>query len=477
MLALSLATAACSSSSDAPPPPAAAAPASTSTTSTGNESFPNLGTVPDQPPTVTTPEQRQAIVDGLIADRKNAVYSDTSLTGEPTSSVAPPAPPPITPEGGGTTLGPSTITPPADTDTGGAAGAASDASPDMPATPQTPVSSQPLPDAPPEPPAVGTTVPSSDGGVVKPQSNAAPLVPGALQYAELSGGEGGAESDADDFTPVSPRLTQVADSGQAATAGANAPRGLIPEGPFSYSQAKPRATTAASTGNGPVTVDLSVIGGAPQASAQPQLQPTQFQQAVSRPPLYVDLGALDGLSEPAAQTPPAVYQQAVYQQPTYQQPTYQQAVYQPGNTQWQPNANQLALYQVPSAAGVATVAPGAVPLPPADQPLGLIFFANGSSYLNAASREVLHDVARIYRAQGKTIRVVGHASWIPGGNNSFNSKLSYARSQAVAKALADYGVPGGALEMRGVGITQPVFYETASTGIAGNRRADIFLTP
>ncbi|MGH6884109.1 MAG: OmpA family protein, partial [Hypericibacter sp.] len=78
---------------------------------------------------------------------------------------------------------------------------------------------------------------------------------------------------------------------------------------------------------------------------------------------------------------------------------------------------------------------------------------------------------------GKTIRVVGHASWIPGGDNSFNSKLSYARSQAVAKALADYGVPGGALEMRGVGITQPVFYETASTGIAGNRRADIFLTP
>jgi outer membrane protein OmpA-like peptidoglycan-associated protein len=47
----------------------------------------------------------------------------------------------------------------------------------------------------------------------------------------------------------------------------------------------------------------------------------------------------------------------------------------------------------------------------------------------------------------------------------------------VAKALAGFGVPGGALEMRGVGITQPVFYETASTGIAGNRRADIFLTP
>ena len=107
----------------------------------------NLGTVPDQPPPVTTPEQRQAIMDGLVADRKNAVYSDTSLTGQPTSSVAPPAPPPITPEGGGTTLGTPTVTPPAASDTGATTGATTDSAPDMPATPQTPVSSQPLPDA------------------------------------------------------------------------------------------------------------------------------------------------------------------------------------------------------------------------------------------------------------------------------------------------------------------------------------------
>jgi outer membrane protein OmpA-like peptidoglycan-associated protein len=414
-------------------------------------------------------------VDGLIADRKNAVYSDTPLSGQPTSSVAPPPPPPITPEGGGTTLGTIPATPPANTDTSGAAGSGSNSSPAMPAVPQGPVSSEPLTNGPAEPPPTGTTVPTT-GGVTKPQSNAARLAPGALQYAELSGGEGMAESDADDFAPASPRMTQLADNAQPATVGVNAPRGLIPQGPFSYSQAKPRATAAAPAGNAAVTVDLSVIGGTPtaMASTQPQLQPTQSQPqlAASRPPLYVDLGALDGLSGPGQPT-----QSAVYQQPAYQQPVYQQAVYQPANTQWQPNANQLALYQVPSATAVAMVAPGAVPLPPAGQPLGLIFFANGSSYLNAASREVLHDVAQIYRAQGKTIRVVGHASWIPGGDNSFNSKLSYARSQAVAKALADYGVPGGALEMRGVGITQPVFYETASTGIAGNRRADIFLTP
>jgi outer membrane protein OmpA-like peptidoglycan-associated protein len=482
LLALLVLAAGCSSSSDAPPPASttATAPASTTATapaatssSTGNESFPNLGTVPDQPPPVTTPEQRQAIMDGLVADRKNAVYSDTPLSGQPTSSVAPPAPPPITPEGGGTTLGTTTITPSADT--GAATGAATDSTPDMPATPQTPVSSQPLPDAAPantpaEPPPTGTTVPSTTG-VTQPQSNAAPLVPGALQYAELRGGEGMAESDADDFAPVSPRMTQLADSTQPATAAPNAPKGLIPHGPFSYSQATPRAAAAAPTGNAAVTVDLSAIGGAPETTlpTQRQLQPAQaqLQPAGSRPPLYVDLGALDSLSGPGPQTQPAVYQQAVYQQPAYQ----------PGNPQWQPNANQLAFYEVPGGTNLAMVAPGAVPLPPSGQPLGLIFFANGSSYLNAASREVLREVAQIYRAQGKVIRVVGHASWIPGGDNGFNSKLSYARAQAVAKALADYGVPGGALEMCGVGITQPVFYETASTGIAGNRRADIFLTP
>ena len=125
--------------------------------------------------------------------------------------------------------------------------------------------------------------------MTQPQSNAAPLVPGALQYAELRGGEGMAESDADDFAPASPRLTQLADSTQPATVAPNAPQGLIPQGPFSYSQAKPRATAAAPAGNAAVTVDLSAIGGAPETGlpAQRQLQPAQvpLQPAASRPPL------------------------------------------------------------------------------------------------------------------------------------------------------------------------------------------------
>jgi len=469
ILAVSILISGCSSSSDEPPPASATATGTSSTSSTsGNESFPNLGSVPDQPPAATPAAERQTIVDGLIADRKNASYSDVPLSGQPSSSVPPPAPEPITPEGGGTTLGTTTITPPANTNTGAPTG--TNASPPMPATPQTPVTSQPLAEPPPPPQPEPSTVPSPTGAP-QPQSNAAPLVPGEVQYADLSGGEGVTETDADGVASGItrlPALTQIADSGQPVTVAANAPRGLVPQGPFGYPQAKPRAAPLGNqtpSGNRSVIVDLSVVGGAPPATAPAQLAPQQ--QTATRPPLYVDLSVLDGVSAPAPQTQLGGYQTAGYQ------PT----AYPSSDRQWQPGADQLAFYQVRPTPTVTLVAASAVPLPPAGQPLGLIFFANGSAHLNTASREVLHDVARIYRAQGGAIRVIGHASWIPGGDNSFNAKLSYARAQAVAKVLAAAGVPGGALEMRDVGITQPVFYETARTGIAGNRRADIFLTP
>src|SRR6266850_2482551 len=104
ILAVSILISGCSSSSDEPPPASATATGTSGTSSTtGNESFPNLGSVPDQPPAATPAAERQTIVDGLIADRKNASYSDVPLSGQPSSSVPPPAPEPITPEGGGTT--------------------------------------------------------------------------------------------------------------------------------------------------------------------------------------------------------------------------------------------------------------------------------------------------------------------------------------------------------------------------------------
>jgi outer membrane protein OmpA-like peptidoglycan-associated protein len=207
----------------------------------------------------------------------------------------------------------------------------------------------------------------------------------------------------------------------------------------------------------PSRTDLSVIGGAPRPIAQRRQFP---QEAAAKPPIYVDLSVLGDAPASAMPAQQTVYQPAVYQAPAYQ-----------------PSANQLAIYQVKPRSDVTVMAAGAIPLPPSGEPLGLIYFANGSAHLNAKAREVLRDVARIYLAQGGSIRVVGHSSSIPGGDSPFNAKLSYARAQAVARYLGAQGVNISGLEMRGAGITQPVFYETARNGSAGNRRADVFLTP
>jgi outer membrane protein OmpA-like peptidoglycan-associated protein len=50
--------------------------------------FPNLASVPNQPPDVLSPEARMAVQATLVADRANAVYSDETLTGS-TSIGAP----------------------------------------------------------------------------------------------------------------------------------------------------------------------------------------------------------------------------------------------------------------------------------------------------------------------------------------------------------------------------------------------------
>jgi outer membrane protein OmpA-like peptidoglycan-associated protein len=70
-----------------------AAPAKTSE----GEKFPNLATVPDQPPPSTPKVERDKLVQGLLADRAHAEYSSEKL-GEDTVNVTAAAPPPPAPE-------------------------------------------------------------------------------------------------------------------------------------------------------------------------------------------------------------------------------------------------------------------------------------------------------------------------------------------------------------------------------------------
>ncbi|MFZ5789086.1 MAG: OmpA family protein [Pseudomonadota bacterium] len=351
----------------APPPPAGTQPAS------GEPSFPNLGSVPEQPPPASTPAERQAIAEGLTADRKNAEYSDQQLTGQPNESVPPPpAPEPVTPE---------PVTPEPVTPAPTAAVPSTAAAPAMPAAPSPAVTSQTIPA--PQPAAQVAQQPAAQPSPQPaPVTTAAPITtPPPTMPAPTA--------------PAAPQATLPP------TVPSTAPQGVVPTGPFAYPSGARK--TAPSSAGGAVTVDLGAVGGGP-----------------------VPLG-LPGGPSPSG----------------------------------------------PSPSG-APLSAATVPLPPPGQPIGIVYFADGSTSLSARAREVVRGVAEIYRAQGGQIRVIGHAS-MGRGNELANDKISFARAEAVARALIAYGVKPAAIQTTGVGARQPIYYEVAPTGEAGNRRAEIYL--
>ena len=88
-----------SSSSSTPEPvpgPAAQSTTQPGTQPTGAQTFPNLGTVPNQAPATTSSADRQQITSGLVADNQNAAYSDQPVTAQQTGTPVPaPIPAPV----------------------------------------------------------------------------------------------------------------------------------------------------------------------------------------------------------------------------------------------------------------------------------------------------------------------------------------------------------------------------------------------
>jgi len=104
------------------------AESSTPAKASTDEKFPNLASVPDQPPPSTPKVERDKLVQGLLADRAHAEYTGEKL-GEETTNVAaaaPPPPGPPTPESGAK---------PAEGGSGEQAEAAADKPADQPAPP------------------------------------------------------------------------------------------------------------------------------------------------------------------------------------------------------------------------------------------------------------------------------------------------------------------------------------------------------
>ena len=73
------------------PPPEPSSTTSAVQTTTDDNSFPTLSSVPDQAPEASQEGERQAIVEGLVADRTHAEYTDEEVRTE--SAAAPPPPP------------------------------------------------------------------------------------------------------------------------------------------------------------------------------------------------------------------------------------------------------------------------------------------------------------------------------------------------------------------------------------------------
>ncbi len=73
--------------------PAASTTPTASTTPSSGQAYPDLNSVPQQPPATSTTAQRQQVASGLVADNTNAAYSDQQVTASQQAGT--PAPPPV----------------------------------------------------------------------------------------------------------------------------------------------------------------------------------------------------------------------------------------------------------------------------------------------------------------------------------------------------------------------------------------------
>ncbi|TXH36773.1 MAG: OmpA family protein [Rhodospirillaceae bacterium] len=115
------------------------------------------------------------------------------------------------------------------------------------------------------------------------------------------------------------------------------------------------------------------------------------------------------------------------------------------------------------------------------QPVGLIYFSDGSAKLSADDRRVLKQVARMQKSYGGVVRVVGHASSRTADmsldrHDKANEEMSRNRARAVAAYLVRLGVDAGVIQVAGVSDSRPVYPEIMPSGEAANRRAEIYLS-
>lgn len=130
------------------------------------------------------------------------------------------------------------------------------------------------------------------------------------------------------------------------------------------------------------------------------------------------------------------------------------------------------VYQ-PAAFGATSAASGG-------GPDAVIKFRHGSVSLSSSDMATIRRIAAEANRNNARIRIQGHASSRTGEMDVerhllANLRVSAARADAVADALAGQGVPYDRIYVEAKGDNAPIYNEAMPSGEAGNRRAEIYL--
>ena len=420
------------------------------TTLPEGESYPSLGSVPDEPPLPSTTARRQALAEDLAADRTNARYTDESLVAEgatsgtvepplePSSSVSPElpagsAPPP--PDFGEATSESAAVVPPPDLPAEDEPASAAPEPMAAASEPSTEATEQPVLAPPPAPPA-----PRTAEAVPSPAPPSSPLPPTALLQQQAYQQQ----------AMETQRLQQLAAQQQAFDEAARrqAIEQQMLRQQILQQQQWQRQTlqfqARQQLAGLPPLPSPAITPAAPRAAA-PEAPPPQ--------------AAAPGLSPPAAAVPqisPSLF------------PAPQVAAL--------PEAQTL-----PSATGALPSSVTSGPLTLGGQLVGLIYFGHGSTGLDDNDQQVLRSLAALQRQSGgRPMTVVGHASARtsivdPVKHRVANLRVSTQRAESVADALVRLGVDRSLLRTVARSDSDPVYHEFMPTGEAGNRRVEVFL--
>jgi OOP family OmpA-OmpF porin len=148
----------------------------------------------------------------------------------------------------------------------------------------------------------------------------------------------------------------------------------------------------------------------------------------------------------------------------------QEENYQPADIAKCRKAFDLALKKVEDALSQRpTASPAAMPT--ATQGPFVVYFPFKSAKLDAAAMAVIRDAAAA--AKGKGATVSGHTD--RAGSDAYNMRLSADRAAAVAKALAEAGVPKKSIKRTQHGETQPAVPTADGAKEPKNRRVEIVI--